>query len=395
MRHSRGLVHARLALSLIFMLNGLTLSAWVSRIPAITSALDLDTGGAGSIMMGLAIGAVLSFPIAGKLIDTIGSARTTTMFGLLFISVLPLLAIAPSPWILLMALFAFGIGNGGMDMGINAQGVEVESQTGTSMMNSFHGFFSLGGFVGAGIGALMARQGVEPVTHFLIVGVTNLIALVFLRPFLVDEIRIHQKDADPSPLFALPHRTLWVLGAIAFCTAVGEGAMGSWSALYLDNHLMTSASFAAIGYATFSATMLIGRFSGDAAVRRIGSGRLIRLCGTIAAAGLGVMTLIDTPSSMLIGFAAVGLGLSVIYPLVFSAAGNHPTLPRGRAVSGTATVGYTGFLAGPPVLGWIAQATSMRSIMFIVAALCAVAAILAPATERWQHATDTRTGGNP
>lgn len=132
--------------------------------------------------------------------------------------------------------------------------------------------------------------------------------------------------------------------------------------------------------------MLIGRFNGDRFVSAWGPARLIRRSGSMAAIGLVIATLIDAPWSMLIGFVFVGLGLSVVYPLVFSAAGNHPTLPRGRAVAGTATVGYTGFLAGPPILGWVAQATSMQSIMFIVVGLCAVAAVLAPATEKFARA---------
>lgn len=162
--------------------------------------------------------------------------------------------------------------------------------------------------------------------------------------------------------------------------------MNSWSALYLNTHLHTSEQFAALGYATFSLAMLTGRFQGDRFVRLWGPAVLIRRSGTLAAIGLGIATFVDTPWSMMVGFIAVGLGLSVVYPLVFSAAGNHPTLPRGRAVAGTATVGYTGFLAGPPVLGWIAEATTMQSIMIIVTILCAVAAVLAPATEKFRAA---------
>lgn len=378
MRHER----TRLAISIIFLLNGLTLSAWVSRVPAIVDKLGMSTGSIGTVMMGMAVGAFNSFPITGKLIDSIGSARTTTLFGALYFTALPVLALAPNAWVLMAALILFGFGNGGLDLAMNAQGVEIEVRARRSIINSLHGFFSLGGFLGAGIGAFMAWQGIDPLGHFGTIAIFNIVLLAWFRQFMVADITSNKSD-QPAPFFSFPHRTLWILGLIALCTAVGEGAMNSWSALYMNQHLGTSEDVAALGYATFSLAMLTGRFSGDRFVSAWGPAKLIRRSGSLAAIGLGIATLIDQPWSMLIGFVFVGLGLSVVYPLVFSAAGNHPTLPRGQAVVGTATVGYTGFLAGPPILGWVAQGTSMRSIMIIVVILCAVAAVLAPATEKF------------
>lgn len=379
-------VRARWAISIIFLLNGLTLSAWVSRIPGIVGALGMDTGNTGTVMMGMALGAFCAFPVAGRLIDGIGSARTTVMFGVVFFAALPFLAAMPNPVTLLLALVVFGIGNGGLDLAMNAQGIEIEARAGRSIINSLHGFFSLGGFLGAGLGAIMAWQHVAPQWHFVAVSAVNIAGILMLQRFLVPDITSNRSD-EPAPIFTFPHRSLWLLGVIALCTAVGEGAMNSWSALYLHKHLATSEGFAALGYATFSVAMLTGRFTGDRFVHAWGPARLIRRSCTLAVLGLGAAALIDTPWSMLAGFVAVGLGLAVVYPLVFSAAGNHPTLPRGRAVAGTATVGYTGFLAGPPVLGWLAQATSMRSIMLVIVILCACAALLSPATERFRRAT--------
>lgn len=358
----------------------------MSRVPAVVGELGMSTGSVGTVMMGIALGAFISFPISGRLIDTIGSARTTLVFGLLFFVSLPILGVMPNAWALMLGLVLFGVGNGGLDLAMNAQGIEIEVRAGRSIINSLHGFFSLGGFAGAGIGAFMAWQGIVPFGHFTILSIVSVMVFLWLHRFLVADTSSN-RSAEPSPVFSFPHRSLWLLGLIALCTAVGEGAMNSWSALYMNSHLYTSEQFAALGYATFSLAMLTGRFQGDRFVRMWGPARLIRRSGSLAAIGLGIATFIDQPFSMMVGFIAVGLGLSVVYPLVFSAAGNHPTLPRGRAVAGTATVGYTGFLAGPPVLGWIAEGTSMRSIMFIVALLCAMAAILAPATEKFRRPT--------
>lgn len=375
----------RIAISIIFLLNGLTLSAWVSRVPSIVEKLGMSTGSVGTVMMGMAVGAFISFPITGKVIDSVGSARGTTIFGAFYFSALPILALAPNPYLLLAALVLFGFGNGGLDLTMNAQGIEIEARSGRSIINSLHGFFSLGGLIGAMIGAFMAWRGIEPLQHFLLVAVVNVALLAWFRRFMVPDLTSN-KSSEPAPFFSLPHRSLWILGIIALCTAVGEGAMNSWSALYLNQHLHTSEDIAALGYATFSLAMLTGRFSGDRFVTAWGAAKLIRRSCTVAAIGLGLATLIDQPWSMLVGFVFVGLGLAVVYPLVFSAAGNHPTLPRGQAVAGTATVGYTGFLAGPPILGWVAQGTSMRSIMVIVTILCAVAAILAPAVGKFSRA---------
>jgi fucose permease len=148
--------------------------------------------------------------------------------------------------------------------------------------------------------------------------------------------------------------------------------------------LGTSGGFAALGFAAFSVAMLAGRFSGDALVRRFGAPRLVRTGGALAAIGLGIAVALDQPAVMLLGFSAVGLGLSVVYPLVFSAAGNHPDLPRGRAVASVATAGYGGFLAGPPILGWIAELTSLRAIMALIVLLAALVALLAGATRSAQ-----------
>lgn len=376
---------ARVAISIIFLLNGLTLSALVSRVPAIVEELGMNTGSVGTVMMGMAVGAFISFPISGKLIDSIGSARATSLFGVIFFSALPVLAMASNAYLLLAALVLFGFGNGGLDLSMNAQGIEIEARSGRSIINSLHGFFSLGGLLGAMIGAFMAWQHIEPLGHFALVAVINVALLLVLRGSLVPDLTSNKSD-EPTPFFSLPHRSLWVLGIIALCTAVGEGAMSSWSALYLNRHLGTTEDVAALGYAAFSLAMLTGRFSGDRFVTAWDPAKLIRRSGSLAAIGLGIASVLDEPWSMLIGFVFVGLGLAVVYPLVFSAAGNHPTLPRGQAVAGTATVGYTGFLAGPPILGWVAQATSMRSIMVIVVILCALAAVLAPATGKFTRA---------
>jgi MFS family permease len=367
------------AIAAIFFVNGVTLASWISRIPTLTERLDLGPGQVGLALMALAAGALVAFPITGRLVDTRSSAFTVLFFALVMVLSLPLLGIAPHLLTLILALLLFGFGNGGMDVSMNAQGIEVERFAGRSIINSLHGCFSLGAFAGAAIGAVVAQLEVSPLLHFLGVSVFGLAVLWSIHRWLIPDARDPRKS-DAAAAFVLPPRSLWLLGALALCTSVAEGAMADWSGLYLRDVLETSSGVAALGFAAFSVAMLAGRFSGDALVRRFGAPRLVRAGGVLAALGLGIALLINQPGIMLLGFAAVGLGLSVVYPLVFSAAGNHPTVSAGRAVASVATVGYSGFLAGPPILGWLAELTSLRAMMALIVLLAVLTAALANAT---------------
>jgi fucose permease len=367
------------AIAAVFFVNGVTLASWISRIPTLTERLELSPGQVGLALMALAAGALIAFPIAGRLVDTRSSAFSVVCFGLVMILSLPILGIAPHLLVLMMALLLFGFGNGGMDVSMNAQGIQVERFAGRSIISSLHGCFSLGAFAGAAIGAGMAQLGAPPLAHFLGVSGFGLAALWWIHRWLIPDTKDPRKR-DATAAFALPPRSLWLLGALALCASVGEGAIADWSGLYLRDVLEASSGIAALGFAAFSVAMLIGRFSRDALVRRFGAPRLVRAGGMFAALGLGIALLLNQPGIMLLGFAAVGLGLSIVYPLVFSAAGNHPTISAGRAVASVATVGYGGFLAGPPILGWLAELTSLRTMMGFIVLLAALTAALANAT---------------
>ena len=367
------------AIAAVFFVNGVTLASWISRIPTLTERLDLGPGQVGLALMALAAGALVAFPITGRLVDTRSSAFTVLFFALVMLVSLPVVGVAPHLLGLIVALFVLGFGNGGMDVSMNAQGIQVERFAGRSIINSLHGCFSLGAFTGAAIGAGVAQLEVPPLVHFVAVSVLGLAALWWIQRWLIPDAK-DSRQRDAAAAFALPPRSLWLLGALALCTLVSEGAMADWSGLYLRDVLETSSGVAALGFAAFSMAMLVGRFTGDALVRRFGAPRLVRAGGVLAALGLGIALLINQPISMLLGFAAVGLGLSTVYPLVFSAAGNHPTVSAGHAVASVATVGYSGFLAGPPILGWLAELTSLQAMMWLIVLLAALTAVLASAT---------------
>jgi fucose permease len=371
---------ARIAGSVIFFLSGWILSSWVSRIPTITDKLNLSNGVTGVTLVAIAVGSILTFPRAGRLVARRGSSPIAIAATAILVLSLPLVGLAPHVLILMPLLLLLGVGNGGMEVSMNSQGVEVERFLGTNIMSSLHGCYSLGAFAGALVGAGFAALDIAPVVHFTIISATGLIALLVVKSGLIPDAAHEVTDAS-APSFVLPPRALWVLGMVAFSAAVCEGAIADWSGLYLDDGLDTSAGFAALGFAAFQLAMLIGRFSGDELVRRFGPVMVARRGGLVAGVGLGIAIAIGLPIPTLVGFMAAGIGLAVAFPLAMSAAGNYAGLPSSRSVASVATVGYIGFLAGAPTLGWFAELTSLRVMMFGVSLLCFLVAIFAGATK--------------
>lgn len=365
---------ARLAVAVIFLVNGTVLANWVSRIPAIQQALSLSEGMLGLALLGAAVGALVSMPTAGWLITHIGSRRVTVVSGLCYCAVLPALALAPNLPLFVLALVMFGACNGAMDISMNAQAAAVEARYERPIMSSFHGLFSVGGMVGALIGGAAASQGIGPRPHLLAVSLPlAVVILVALRSLLPSNV-----DARSSgPAFVRPSRALVGLGLLTFCVMLGEGAMADWSAVYLDGTLGTGEAFAALGFGAFAIAMAAGRLSGDWLSARFGAVPVLRAGGIIATFGLAAALFIGTPFAALFGFACAGAGFSVGVPLALSAAGRYPGLAPGPAIAAVATVGYFGFLVGPPVIGFIAEVSSLRVGLAVVVILSAVYTLLA------------------
>jgi len=355
----------RLVVLAAFFTNGALMATWVSRIPAIQSKLGLSEGALGLLLFGLSAGMLSALFLAGGLIARYGSPRVTLVCALVSCAILPFLAIGSQPIVLFAVLFVFGGGLGIMDMAMNEQAVLVERKAKRPLMSSFHAGYSIGGFAGALIGAGMAAvPGLSMLVHFVISAVMFSGVIIFSFPHLIPtERRIGKKEA----VLSLPERALWILGAIAFCSAIGEGTIASWGAVYLTQTLNTNAAFAALGFAAFSLTMTIGRMFGDFLSRKWGAELNVKAGGFIAAAGIFAAAFTDSPIIAITGFAAVGVGLANIIPLLFGAAGNLPGISPGTGIAGVATIGYAGFLVGPPLIGLIAEKTSLRSAFILVA----------------------------
>ena len=357
---------ARLAVLAVFFVNGFLLAAWVSRIPVIQNTLGLSKGQLGLVLVGMSIGVITALSMAGGMIGRFGSKRITVGSSLVLCLALPLLALMPGPVALFAALFLFGGLLSTMDMAMNAQGVAVEERQARPVMSSFHGAFSIGTLTGALLGSAAASLGLTPLPHFALVSLLSLLMLLVSLRFLLD---IRGEKQEGGSLFRLPPRVLWGLGAVAFCVAIGEGAMTDWSGVYLAQEFGTTDAYAALGFAAFSSTMTLGRLLGDALVTRFDPVLVVRAGSLLASAGILLAVVANSPITVLIGFAAAGAGLANGIPLAFSAAGKFPGLSPGVGIAGVATIGYAGFLAGPPLIGLLADATSLHVSLFVAAVL--------------------------
>jgi len=368
------LIRARWAVSTIFFINGLVLASWVSHIPAVKARHAISDGQLGLVLLSMAVGSVFALPLAGWLVSRFGSRRMTAFVAVGFCLTLSLPIISANVELLALSLMLLGACNGTLDVSMNAQAIEVERQYQRSIMSSFHGLFSLGGLAGATIAGLALWFGVTPLQHLIVTTLLALIVVVSVFRRLLPEAR---QAESRHPTFVKPRGMLLGLGILAFLGLLAEGAMADWSAVYLHDVLRTDSATAAAGFAACSLMMAAGRFSGDRLANRFGPHQLLRISGTMAAIGLGSGLLIGEPFLAIVGFGLVGLGISNIIPILFSAAGRLHGVAAGPALASVATTGYLGFLAGPPLIGLVAEASSLPLALGLVSVCCALIALSA------------------
>ncbi|WBU57069.1 MFS transporter [Paracoccus sediminicola] len=359
-----------------FMLNGLLLGAWASRIPAIMERHSLSEATLGILLLVLGLGAVVSFPVAGRLSDDFGAVRLTRLLAVISLVMLVMIGLAPTPILLGAALLVFGMGFGAMDVTMNSWATEVEKTLGRPVMSSFHAMWSLGTALGAGSGYVAASIGLPVGLHFLLAA---LAAALILGPFTLIpwESRRRGRGA-PGPVFALPRGQLVLVGVLALSAGLSEGAMADWSAVYLRDVIGAGEARATLGYAVFSVTMVAMRLCVDRLVLRFGPVRMARISGAAVLCGLALLVIPATMTAALIGFVLMGLGCAALIPLAFSRAAADPDVPPGQAIAAVATLGYGAMLLGPPAIGFIAEIFSLRLSFALLSVFAAMVVALAP-----------------
>jgi predicted MFS family arabinose efflux permease len=363
---------ARTAVTAVFFLNGIVFASWYSRLPSIQEQLDLGPGTLGLALIGAPVGLLAAQPLTGALAATIGSRRLVAASPLMLAAaVAPALAVdAPT---LALGTFTAGAANGVLDVSMNVEGLAVERLSGRRIFNSLHAWFSFGALGGAAIGGVAAAAGLDPLPHIAIVVALGAVAATLASRGLPPA------KAEPraeGPRFARPSRRLAALGAIAFCALLAEGAVFDWSGIFIRRETGAAIGLASVGLAAFNLAMGFGRLTADGAAERLGAPTLGRAGALLAAAGLGMALLLDSAAGAIAGFAVMGLGLASVFPLALRAAGYDPAI-SGPAVAAVSSVGYAGFLTGPPAIGLLAELFGLGGALACVCGLLVVAAALA------------------
>ncbi len=376
-RPSLAVGRARLAVAAVFFANGCGLGSWVPHIPDVKLWHGLSDAALGLALLAIAAGAVAALPVAGALVARFGSRPVTRGAALLFCTALPLPLLAPDVPTLLAALALLGVGTGSLDVAMNAHAVLIEERYGRPIMSSFHGMFSLGGLAGAALAGAAMQAGLPPVMHLALSAAVLGLAVLAAWPALLPTA----PAVSGGPLFVLPRGRLIGLGAVAVIGLMAEGAMGDWSAVYLRMDLGATAATAAYGFAAFSLAMALGRLSGDRLVARFGPAGVLVAGALIGAGTLGAALLAADPALAVLGFAGMGIGLANVVPVVFGAAGRLQDLAPGIGIAAVSSAGYFGFLAGPPLIGLVAEASGLAVALGLVAAVVGLMALGADALQ--------------
>lgn len=365
----------RVAVSAIFFLQGLCFASWASRIPTIQQQMGFSDTQLGLVLLALPVGLMLSLPLSGWLVARQGSRRVAIVGALLYSFTLLTLGIASNPLQLVSCLVFFGLAANMLNIAINTQAVGVEALYSRSIMASFHGLWSLAGFVGAAVGTIMIGYGVSPLPHFgIIMGLIIAGVLVAGRHILPADANSASTD---QPIFVLPDKSLLILGVIAFCCMICEGAMFDWSGVYFRKVVQAEKAWVGAGYTAFMSTMAAGRFVADRFTSHFGYARTLQFSGLLTASGLLLAVLMPQLWPSIVGFLLVGFGVSSVVPLVYGAAGRSTVMSPGVALAAVSTVGFLGFLIGPPLIGLVAGATSLRISFSIIAVMGLCIALLA------------------
>jgi len=351
----RSIDAARWAISTVFLLNGAGIGLWAAHVPTVQARMGIDTGMLSMVLLTVAAGALLAMPLMGGLTGRWGTRRMVLLSGFAFATMTPLIMGAPSLPLLFIAAFLFGVSNGALDVAMNANASEVETARGLPTMSSFHGFFSLGGLFGAGIGGLLVGQGLGHGQGALMVGVVTAVVLALSAPRVMGFAATHGAGSH----FSLPRGAALGLGLLALLCFAVEGALVDWSALLMQERTGATPASAALGFSAFSIAMAACRFAGDRLIVRFGALRIMVVGGLAMFAGLALAVASTHFVLSAVGFALVGLGAANVVPLLFGAAARIPGMSAGNGVAAVATLGYGGLLLAPPVLGWVAMHSSI------------------------------------
>ena len=349
----------RIAVSVFFFCQGICFASWASRIPDIKTALHLSEAALGTIFLGLPIGQFVTMPFSGRAVTRFGSKKVLRIAIVLYCFALTNIGLVTAPWQLALCLFAFGVSGNMCNISVNTQGVNAEALYGRPIMSSFHGVWSTAGFTGALVGLLMMKLNVTPYIHFWIIASVAILLMLVFNKYLLHTPT--SKAAASFKRISMPQGLLLQLGIIGFCCLSCEGCMFDWSGVYFKQVIKAEGSMVSLGYASFMIMMATGRFVGDKLAEKFSRKKMVQVSGLLIFSGMMFAVLLPYLITATIGFLIVGFGVSTIVPLLYSTVGKADLkVAKGIAIATVSSIGFLGFLMGPPLIGYIAQLAGLQ-----------------------------------
>jgi len=343
-------------------LAGLVFASWASRIVTVQQTMGLSDAGLGAVLFSLPVGLMCSLPFSGWIITIIGSKKLLIISLITYSLALISLGLAQNVFQLIGCLVCYGFASNTVNIAVNTQAVATEVMYKKPILASFHGLWSLAGFTGAGIGTFMIANGIEPLHHFILIAIIVVLLIILTAKYLKND-----KVTDSGPVFVMPDKSLIMLGIIAMCSMICEGAMFDWSVIYFKKVVLAPTALVGLGFTAFMCTMAGGRFIADWFSHRFGLKRILQTSGTLTVTGLLIAVIFPYFYTAIAGFLLVGIGVSSVVPMVYSAAGKSKTMAPGVALAAVSTIGFIGFLFGPPIIGFIAGLATLRASFVFIA----------------------------
>ena len=359
----------RIGVSTFYFIQGITFATWASRIPDIKNALQLSDGMLGSVLFALPIGQLAAMALSGYLVSRFGSKKILSIAACFYPACLLLLGSVTALWQLVAALFFFGICGNLSNISLNTQGVGVERLYRRSIMASFHGVWSMAGFTGGLLSAYLVADNIPVFTHFSIVYALGFILMLAARKFMLPRDASFKPATKTKKVFVRPDRYIITLGIIAFACMICEGTMFDWSGIYFEKVVHAPKDLTRLGYVAFMFTMTAGRFTADWLITRFGVTSILKAAGIFIITGMMLAISFPYVGTATAGFLLVGIGTSSVVPMAYSLAGKSKTMAPSVALASVSSIGFLGFLIGPPIIGFISELSSLRISFALVAIL--------------------------
>ena len=367
-------IKSRVSVSFYFFFCGLVFSTWAARIPSIKDHFELNDAQLGGMLFLLPMGSMVALPIAGWSVHRFGSKLITVVAAISYGLILLLISHAAEIWQLSVLLFFFGFAGDILNISMNTQGLSVQQVLGKPILSGLHAQWSIGALAGAVIGGWSMKNSQNIQQHFLFVSLVSMAIALWMFFYMIAD---YKHEDSGQKLFTWPGKVLLILGLICFCTAMAEGAMADWSSLYYRQVLEDKTKVSTTGYTAFTFAMALGRLSGDRLIQILRYRNTLILNGLLIVLGIALALVWQVPIAVISGYALVGLGVSSVIPIVYMIAGKSNTMAPSAALATVSTIGFTGFLIGPPIIGLIAHETSLRIALLLVVLLGFIIVFLA------------------